>query len=189
MKKIILWGGSIIIATLCVFVVLVKNNKPSTKGMKNNFQEAMKMADSLQKINPFNGREFCEWELSTVDEIIMYKQLKDVSFYDEFEILNFKLSPDSSFILVEEYLFANHSDDLGGGNTLTTFGPAHLKFRVFRNAENFKDKFNKFLKDRSILGSFKDLELSDYFPAISWENLKLRRHDGEYKYKYAPPVK
>jgi hypothetical protein len=170
MKKFILLSGSIIIATLFIFILL----KSSLKIEKTNpevFLSAVKTADSLQRINPFfTGYDFHEWELKTGKNFIRYSQDIDKDNQDEWSVgeidrLDFIFLEDSTILARLSTLYSGY----------ITFDTTRAKIydsiineeRFFVKDDDFKKKFKALISDRAKkINSREDIDFKEYFPAL-----------------------
>ena len=193
MKKIVIIVV-IIAATLALVIRLfTANPQSSVEELKTALAETLDEVKVLKDSNYFsfsNGeRKYAEWDVSTREEPyglrIGYHQDRDNDYYygDEWtENFCLSLHSDGEKIIFNQYESGNFSR---GG--IYSFGSAYHCYREFRNADDFRKKIGKFIQDRrENMSSAKDLEIKDYYPAVSWKNfmLSFKDHDKEYKYSY-----
>lgn len=155
---------------LAVILFLVnRNTNESPKKMTNVFKSMTKVIDSISNTNA---------DLYVISDNITFRNQPFISSDEKF--LNFSLSDDENSIVMEESIFRNKTTSLGGGNSLSEFGSLHKKYRIFKNAEDFKIKIKRLISN----SRKNDQDFAEYFPRISFSNFYLSLHDGDHEFKY-----
>lgn len=183
MKNYLWYCFLILVIGFIVFKFWLNNPQSSSEELQAVFAEATAKADSFPV--SYNTDQ---WEIDTYGSSISYSQHPDWSWdspNEYSENLKFFISKDKKKIVMLKYDFKNASKDLGGGVSFHSFGSAYSNYRVFRNADDFKKKFERLIKDRSKkLTSTDDLRLKKYYPAFNWKNWMLSFHDDDQEYEY-----
>lgn len=191
MKKRIISIVIIAVVLLSVIRLFTMHPQSSVAELKIALVEIFKEAKALQDSNYYSSssseRKYVEWDIYTrqSNNLMMdYQQDKDGdNYYDDEWTLNFSifLHSDGEKIVFHQYESGNFSR---GG--ISSFGSAYHCYREFHNADDFRKKIGKFIQDREDkISSTKDLEIKDYYPAISWRNLMLSFKDNNKDYGYS----
>lgn len=161
------------------------SKKELAKAMTEILAKVKTLSDSNYYLREEGHSRFAEWEVSKDYNKpgFFYSYDIDVDGYYGNELtqnIHFYLSDDSTKIVLNQYKFANYTRGSVGA-----FGAGFNKYREFRNAEDFLKKAGELIQDRTKnLGSSKDLDLSDYYPAYRWRNMVLSSKDHSESYKY-----
>ena len=186
MKKIIVIIVLAILVGFATYKLFFQYQQSTPQELTAAFSKAVKIANELQAHNPYKDEKeaLVQWEIETSSSSITFRQHPswDYHYADEYKqhvILSFK----GDKIIMNQFESANYTR-----GSVSTFGFGYDKFREYKNAQDFLEKFAEFAKDLSKFKtgeySYQSLVLSDYYPSCTWRNWRLSAHDNEKGYKY-----